>query len=253
MNIAIHTCSNCDNEFSKDYCNNCGQKLAHKITMSHIGHELLHSFTHADKGFLYLFIQLFIRPGKVAREYIAEGKRKRYFLPFQYILIIGTLAAFVAVNSHYFETAITVINGADAETANKARLMHKLTTFLSKYFNFLILLQLPFFTLATFIAYRKYRFNYAEHLTLQTFITAQTTVITMLVMLLIFFIKKSGIYVVPFMSLFSFSFQIFANSQFFKEQHFKGILKALLANILGTIFFIVFMMIAIFLFALFTK
>ena len=31
--------------------------------------------------------------------------------------------------------------------------------------------------------YRKFKLNYAEHLTLQTFITAQTTILGMLVML----------------------------------------------------------------------
>jgi hypothetical protein len=83
-----HTCCNCNNEFTGEYCNQCGQKLTHRITMAHLAHDILHAFTHADKGFLYLMVQLFKNPGKVAREYIVEGKRKRYFMPFQYILII---------------------------------------------------------------------------------------------------------------------------------------------------------------------
>ena len=249
--MTTHICNNCSNHFSEDYCNKCGQKEAHKITMAHIGHEVLHSFTHADRGFLHLLLQLFIRPGVVAREYIVEGKRKRYFLPFQYILIIGTVAAFVAINSHYFETAISVFN--DAESENKARLIHKTTLFVSKYYNFVILFQLPFFSLGTYIIFRKYHFNYAEHLTLQTFITAQTTIIVMIVMLTIFLTKSPGVSALPIMSLFSFAFHIFANTQFFREQNFKGILKALLSNILGIIFFAIFMLLVLFVFAFITK
>jgi len=41
-------------------------------------------------------------------------------------------------------------------------------------------------------SYKKNQYNFAEHLTLQTFITAQTTVIAMLVMLSIFISGKSN-------------------------------------------------------------
>ena len=41
-------------------------------------------------------------------------------------------------------------------------------------------MQLPFYAVATFIIYKKYRYNFAEHLTLQIFITAQATVIATL-------------------------------------------------------------------------
>ena len=113
--------------------------------MSHIGHELAHAFTHADKGFLHLLVEMFKRPGIVAREYILEGKRKRYFTPFQYILVIGTVATFVAVNTHFIENAAIAMRGKEVYTAQQARMMGKIAEMQGKYFNLLVLFQLPFF------------------------------------------------------------------------------------------------------------
>ena len=246
-------CRNCDNHFTGDYCNKCGQKTTHRITMGHIGHDMLHAFTHTDKGFFYLMLQLFVRPGIVAREYIVEGKRKRYFTPFQYILIIGAIAAFVAVNSHFIETTVQSIGGDTIYSAKKLAFIQKITSYQSRYYNFLILIQLPFYALATFLVFRKHRFNYAEHLTLQTFITAQTTILAMLVMLIIFLMGKTGLYLASVMSLISAAFQIFAYRQFFLEKNVKGIFKALLANILGMVFFMIFMMIVVLVYGVVTK
>ncbi|HRD56577.1 MAG TPA: hypothetical protein PK504_00945 [Ferruginibacter sp.] len=69
-----HICQNCNNEFNGEFCNQCGQKIVHRITMPHLWHDLIHAFTHADKGFFHLLIALFKKPGAVAREYILEGK-----------------------------------------------------------------------------------------------------------------------------------------------------------------------------------
>lgn len=188
-----HTCQNCDHQFTGEYCNKCGQKIVHRITLGHIAHDLVHAFTHADKGFFYMMKELFKNPGKVAREYILEGKRKRYFTPFQYILLIGAVATIVVVNSHYMENAVRAMNmSGDAVSTKQAILMQKLTYLQGKYYNILILIQLPFLSLSTFWLYRKYKYNYAEHLTLHTFITAQTTLIGMVLMIGLFFTGHSN-------------------------------------------------------------
>ena len=77
-------CLNCGTSLSaRDYfCPRCGQKAdTHRLTWKHFGHEVLHAVTHADASVLHLFRDLLVRPGTVAREYLA-GKRKKYFSPF---------------------------------------------------------------------------------------------------------------------------------------------------------------------------
>ena len=235
-------CANCKNHFSGEFCNKCGQKIAHKITMSHIGHELVHTFTHADKGFFYLLIQLFVKPGIVGREYILEGKRKKYFMPFQYIFIIGSIGTFVAVNSHFFSNTLSVIDKLNGPTsATQLKFITNFGGLISKYYNLIILVQLPFFAFATYLLFKKYKLNYAEHLTFQTFISAQTTIISLVTMLFILVLKQSSIFLIPIVSAISFSYQIYAIKQFFRINNFAGTVKATASSFLGVLFFMVLM------------
>jgi hypothetical protein len=193
---------------------------------------------------------MFVRPGTVAREYVLEGKRKRYFPPFQYILIIGALATFIAVNSHFIQVAATAMGGAQY-SERQARLIAKITTWQGKYYNFIILFQLPFYALGSYIVYRKYKLNYAEHLTLQTLITAQTTIFGMIIMGLVAILGKPGMYIALSMSVISVAYQAFAYTQFFREQTFKGVLKAVVSNFLSFIFFLVAIILAVIIAAFF--
>ena len=233
-------CTNCGNAFQGTFCNQCGQKLTHRITMAHIGHDMLHAFTHADKGFFFLFIQLFKRPGIVAREYIIEGKRKKYFMPFQYMLIIGTIAAFVAVNSEFIEQTTRALGDTQHYSGRQMAFIQKVNAWQSKYYNIMILFQLPFYALASFLVFKRHRLNYAEHLTLQTFVTAQVTVIAMMVMLFVAIIGRSGAQLLGFLAVITATFQIIAYVQFFKAGSFKGVVKALLVNLIGILLFVTF-------------
>ncbi|MBK8609293.1 MAG: DUF3667 domain-containing protein [Chitinophagaceae bacterium] len=67
------------------------QKQQHRYSVKHILHELLHVFTHADKGIFSFAWQLLTRPGHIAQDLVA-GKRKKYFNLFQYLIIIVGLA-----------------------------------------------------------------------------------------------------------------------------------------------------------------
>jgi len=243
--IEQHTCENCNNQFVGGFCNGCGQKLAHRITMSHIFHDVAHAFTHADKGFLNLLLQLFVRPGVVAREYILEKKRKKYFNPFQFILIIGSIAAFVAINTHFAETTMEAMSPGTAASQRVVQFQHTIAKYMAKYYNFLVLLQLPFFALGSFLVYRKYRFNYAEHLTLHTFITAQATLLGMLTMILIGVIGKTGVYFSFIMALIVMAYQVLAFTQFFSERSVIGILKGIAAYIVAYACFMAFLLVVL--------
>lgn len=237
-------CPNCQHVLTGPYCSNCGQKEVHRLTMSHLWHDLLHAFTHADKGFFYLMIQLFKRPGLVAREYIMEGKRKRYFLPLQYLVILGAIATIVVVNSHYIEETLktmSVFTGASKGSPRQQAFMQNMALIQSKYFNFMILLQLPFYSMSAYIVYKKKKFNFAELLTLQTLITAQTTLISMVLIILFAVITPFSIsYLNITTFIVSFAYQAWTYLQFFDDRPVTGILKALGSHLLGILFFILF-------------
>ena len=87
-------CKNCGHYFSGLYCNQCGQKVAHRLDVKHVVHEAVHVFTHADKGIFPLIPAVLFRPGLVALDYV-QGRRKRYFSIFQYLLIIVGVATYI--------------------------------------------------------------------------------------------------------------------------------------------------------------
>lgn len=246
--MSTHICPNCNNEFTGQFCNVCGQRQAHRITMSHLWHDLAHAFTHTDKGFFYMMGQLFIRPGKVAYQYIVEGRRKSYFPPLQYLIILGTIATIIVVNSHFIENSLKSVEALTG-TSNKyspqqAAFMQKLTVLQSKYYNIMILMQLPFYALGAFIFYRrKFKYNFAELLTMQTFVTGQHTLIAMILMLLVFISKSAMGYLNLIMMIGSLSYQLWVYMQFFNEKTIIGFLKALGSYLLGITFFIIFAMI----------
>ncbi|MBX3257572.1 MAG: DUF3667 domain-containing protein [Chitinophagaceae bacterium] len=248
--MPTHICANCNNEFSGNFCNNCGQKLAHRITMGYIGHEISHAFTHTDKGFFHLMAGLFRKPGKVIREYIIENKRKRYGTPFQYILIIGALATFIMVNTHFMESSMQVV-GMGEGNAGQMQMMQKVSEFQGRYYNLIMLLQLPFFALATFWLYGKHKLNYAEHLTLHTFITAQTTLISIVLILLLFILDRSNINLMrsftAFVAIIAIVYQISVCMQFFRQKNIAGFFRAMGAYLLGL--FLFFMVIGVLAFA----
>lgn len=192
--------------------------------------------------------QLFMRPGKVAYEYIVEGKRKRYFPPFQYLIILGAIATIIVVNSHFIEHTYKTMGGfagnASQQSAQQAAFMRQMSLWQSKYYNILILLQLPFYALSALVFYkRKYRYNYAELLTLQTFVSAQYTIISMVLMLTVFFTKSGVGYLNTAMMLISIAYHSWVYMEFFNEKNLVGFLKALGSAILGILFFVLFTMI----------
>ncbi len=83
--------SRCDQRF----CGSCGQRTGlARLTMGQILHDFMHALTHADHSIFSLVKDLFVRPGHVAREYV-EGKRKKYFGPFAFLVITVGLASLV--------------------------------------------------------------------------------------------------------------------------------------------------------------
>src|ERR1700675_651498 len=102
-------CANCKAAIMRgqNYCPICGQKTpTTRLSLHEIGTEFVHALAHVDRSALSLIWQLLIRPGVVARDYVA-GKRKRYFGPFAFLVV--TVA---------FTSAVIAISGFQAVTTD---------------------------------------------------------------------------------------------------------------------------------------
>ncbi len=169
-------CKNCDTPYSDryNYCPNCSQKSKlHRLTFHDIVHEAVHYFTHADKGLFQLIRDLFTKRGLVAHEYI-EGKRKKYFPPLNFFLLIAAVFVFVATQAEDKTPAdvmkahpeISQIN----DPAKKQQLIGiyerqvKASHFTTKYSNLMAMCSLPLTALVFWLFYKRSKYNYIEHL-----------------------------------------------------------------------------------------
>jgi len=165
-------CLNCETLLTADdhYCPNCGQKTnTHRLTLKHIVHEFLHTFTHADIGFLGMMADLAKRPGLVAREYV-EGKRKKYFSPFTFfILSIGILVT----STHFFHAldrdvqpdprVVAQLSApAKIKYLNQIERLNTGTHFIGKNLNTAAMLLLPFYAFLSWVFFRGRGYNYSE-------------------------------------------------------------------------------------------
>lgn len=170
------TCKNCGTNHSEtnNFCPNCSQRSAlHRLAFHDIVHEGIHYFTHADKGLFQLIRDLCTKRGLVAFEYI-EGKRKKYFPPLNFFLLIAAVFVFVATLAE--PTAPTNILQAHPEINAITDPTEKLQTigvyerkikvshFTTKYSNLMAMCSLPLTALVFWLFYRKAKYNYIEHL-----------------------------------------------------------------------------------------
>lgn len=170
-----NNCKNCDHLLSETYqfCPSCGQTAhIHKFSIGHLLHEFFHAFTHADKGILLLLKGLATKPGIVLKEYIIEGKRKKYFNPFTFLLIV--LGFSVLMNSlvHPFVTEVKPDPKimAQFKTPQKQQIYIKMlkkqaamNDFFEKKSNWVTMFSIPVISLVFWLMFRKRGVAYAEH------------------------------------------------------------------------------------------
>jgi hypothetical protein len=163
-------CKNCGSEVAENYCPKCGQKAdTHRFSVKHILHDFFHSFTHVDSGILFLIKELFIRPGTVIREYI-EGKRKKYFNPFQYLILSIAAVVFVTVK---FDLGTLLMGNLQMSGKGVAVFQQQFTKFMYQYFNIFQFITIPVLSLYSYIFFKRSGYNYAENLVLNTFLSSQ--------------------------------------------------------------------------------
>jgi hypothetical protein len=172
----ITICKNCETSHSPEfnYCPQCSQKAdLHRLSLHEIFHEAVHYFTHADKGIFQLIRDLIIKRGIVAREYV-EGKRKKYFPPLNFFLLVA--AIFVFISNIPEDTAPADVLKENSELnaitnpVQKEKMTRlyerkeKATHFMKKYSNLMAMFALPLTAFFFWLFYKKAKYNYTEHL-----------------------------------------------------------------------------------------
>ena len=166
------TCKNCDQEGDEKFCSRCGQVLvATRISLPHIIHEVIHTFTHFEKGYLFTIRQLLTRPGIMQKNYLS-GLRLHYQKPFPVFVISGTICAL----------ALYLIYTPSHDTAEQF--------FYRNYYVLVQALMLPIYALLSWILFSSSRLYYAEMLVLNVYMLGFMSLIVIPVNALHFFLNN---------------------------------------------------------------
>lgn len=235
----MQPCQNCAAPLAGPYCHQCGQKaLTERITLRYILRSFLEALTNVERGFWYTMRELAVRPGVVAREYV-EGKRQRYYHPVRFLLILVTVATLVTLSLGIYDMQQSEILhlqndalGLNPDEASTAR-QQKVQEEVKKYLNLVAMATLPFISLVGFRLFRKRAYNYAEHLVMVAFWSAELAVVGLFIQVPLSFIPGALIYALPATILVSSLYYGLGYRQVFGIGYGQAFFKGLLANLLG--------------------
>ncbi len=230
-------CKNCGVKVNGKFCSNCGQKTnVNTINLNYLLAEINSSFFQLNHGFFYTIKQLAIAPGNSIRDFI-KGKRKNYFKPIAFILVLSTLYALVA-NFFNEETMLgDLFLGWNAyEDSNVDNSKALIFQWLVKNYAYTMLLLLPIFSLGSYVSFRRYGYNYFEHFVLNAFITGQQAIIYTFFTVLKSFVEDNTI-IETLEVLFVLGYVFWTYSAFFQRtKKLKTILLTILTYFLYIIF-----------------
>ena len=167
----LQTCKNCGAAVDNEYCPVCGQKTStSRFTMKHLAHDFIHGFYHVDHGIFFTAKELLVNPGKMLRDYLS-GHRVRYFNPFTFILLVGSLGAFLLLKikwqSYFIDIGLFSSKAVDQEVWNSSL----------KHYSFRLLGSILLYSLITKSFYYKKKYNFSENLIANTFLRGELSII----------------------------------------------------------------------------
>jgi hypothetical protein len=220
-------CRNCNTAFTDNYsfCPACGQRSSTgRLTVKLIIEEVIHAFFHADKSIFRLIKELAIRPGVVALEYI-NGKRKKYFNPFTFLVLVVGLSTF-AFNAF----------GVLEATGSRQSVIN---AYLYKHYNLIVFVNVPLLAFFSWILFKKSGKNYAENLVLSALLSGERALAFSIFIAPLFRLVKGHSYILLVIYLVLWClYYAWGSTQFFgsrKTAHYiKGFLVPVITQIITT-------------------
>ncbi len=225
-----NTCRNCNKHITGNFCANCGQKTSiHRYSFKYfLKNNLIYGFFNIDGGLFFTIKQLFTRPGHSVRAFI-NGKRVGYFNVITLLLITIAFSHFIAEFAQVKLTDLVPEGGADFAS--------EMEKFSKKYPKIALLLTIPFYTIFSFLWFRKAKLNLSEHIVLNSYKTASELLIGLIFTILtIFYTDVKNLIIIYYTFI---VFGVFTYSFWYYKQFFSvyGYSKAeLIVRSLGAVF-----------------
>ena len=183
MNNSITLCKTCATEHSRQYCNNCGQKVFNgRFTFRRIFDNLVFVLLNVDRGLFHTLKELTFRPGKVVRDYL-QGRTKIYFNPFSFLILAVTITVILNVGTGIYDQQLEQLNETMLADKNQEQLQVRATmqAYIKKFLNILILLMLPGIALMSFWVTHKKGYSLAEHFVVNCYYYGYTLFLSLLI------------------------------------------------------------------------
>lgn len=172
------SCINCSQDFEGVFCPTCGEKKEiPRITFGSTVASIYSGFLDMDKGFLYNLKNLTIAPKDTILQYI-HGKRKYILNPVSYAIL--TISIYLLLDSLLPRGASAKFSKVDVFGAQE--MGYKLGAFIDDKMKFLWLTLVLYLAFFTRLFFRKY--NYFEHIAINSFILGHATIIAILTRLI---------------------------------------------------------------------
>ena len=172
-------CANCEAPLAGEFCARCGQRAwPGRFTLRAVLTRQVTGALDLDRGLLFTAVELFRRPGHMARDYV-RGQTVSYANPVKYFLIVGALTTLACVKSGLAgQMADEFVRGMT--TSTKGRVSPgtgAVVEVISSYFTLLLAFTLPTAALSTRWVFRRAGYNYAEHLIFNIYTGAQQCIL----------------------------------------------------------------------------
>jgi hypothetical protein len=208
----VTNCLNCEAELTGPYCARCGQAAAtHRLTMGHLLHDIPHTIWHVDKGLFFTMRELVVRPGATILGYL-RGQRVRYFAPLSLLLLVVGISSLLAVKLHIGELAQNLNPTATSEFRQAQGSTNELMLAYMKWFYVVLTPVTGWLTRRTL---RRAHLNLAEAIVAVLYVTAGSTLLSLLPMPLYYWFRSPIAYgrIALLMSLLLFGYQGWAFGQ----------------------------------------
>jgi len=212
-----------------------------RITMQTIWEYVLAIF-NLERGLLYTIGQLTLRPGQAIKEFLFTEKRNKHIKPISFVILSVTVTTFLTLKlfSNDIGLASGISIGIPKDATPFVREMFEIfNQLMTKYLNLIQMLKIPFLSIATFWLFRKNKYNFAEHLVINSYIYSYLSVCIVILLLGLSFslsINSMG----SILAFLSFAYPIYVYIKLFEENLILSILKSIGSFLLGSILHLIF-------------
>jgi hypothetical protein len=240
-------------------------KKIRRLSFKNLAYELAEAF-NIDKGLVYTFKGLCIRPTATIRDYL-DDKRDLVTNPIKYFLLIVGTTIFIGTQTGYYENNVDFVKGIEEginfsnndndldNDENLAKRQKLVDTVKSAYFDYFLpyqniwtALTISFSSFFSFLFFRKSGFNYVEHNAINTYLYVHTYLIMSLI---IIFNLNMDFWYFPYF-LYYIIMSVFIYKGLFQNSWLKTVFKTMLTFISSIFVFMIILFILGIIFAVYT-